>query len=283
MKYTGVFLSLFSLSLLSMESKWDGNQYLAASKPQFDIAMDYLNQLTIKPDEFILDVGCGSGKNTAEIGRRVPHGQVIGVDSSESMIATAQKEFSSKNTSFQVMKAQELIFDTCFDRIVSFGTFHWIKDQKAAFEKCAQALRPGGTLHVITSGGIETKTPSTLAFYTTIQLDKWKEKLKDADIENYYFPLGIDKAKELLVLANLELKEMTPRLEKRTLPDIESFKKFITVIVKGAYRFLNSLSQDEQNELFEDFTKNYFELVPMNQDGSVDYKINALTIVAQKK
>ena len=37
----------------------------------------------------VLDVGCGTGRLTAEIARRLPIGRVVGIDSSPAMLSTA--------------------------------------------------------------------------------------------------------------------------------------------------------------------------------------------------
>lgn len=285
MKYFTILLLTIFIPLQCMEDNntWDGNQYHENSKPQFDRAMAYLKQLTLRPDEHILDVGCGSGKITAEIGHLVPEGRAVGTDPAKLMIAVAQKEFSTGNTSFQVSKAEELTFHECFDRVVSFAAFHWIEDQAEAFKKCAQALKRGGMLHVLTSGETAFASPAMRAFYKTVQGDKWQQKLQGARIQRHLFPLSEAKARELLELAHLEPKEITLKPETLTLPSITHFKKFISAFAKGGYPFFGALQESEQTDLLEDFTHEYTQLVPANSDGTINYPALALTIVAMKK
>src|SRR3712207_1080860 len=51
-----------------------------------------LDLLRLQPGDLALDLGCGAGDATAELGARVvPGGQVVGVDFSQTMIAEANR------------------------------------------------------------------------------------------------------------------------------------------------------------------------------------------------
>jgi ubiquinone/menaquinone biosynthesis C-methylase UbiE len=49
-----------------------------------------LTRLTIRPDDTIVDLGCGNGENTIEIAWRASSGHAMEVDSSSAMIARAE-------------------------------------------------------------------------------------------------------------------------------------------------------------------------------------------------
>lgn len=56
-----------------------------------------------------MDVGCGDGKITAQIGEKVPNGQVLGIDKSSSMIELAKLSFSQviqQNLNFEIEDIQ---------------------------------------------------------------------------------------------------------------------------------------------------------------------------------
>jgi ubiquinone/menaquinone biosynthesis C-methylase UbiE len=66
-------------------------------------------ELKLRGDETILDVGCGDGKITAELARAVPRGFVLGTDASAEMIAFARKTFSppkNPNRKFDIADAR---------------------------------------------------------------------------------------------------------------------------------------------------------------------------------
>lgn len=90
----------------------------------------------------ILDLGCGTGTLTAQL--RDLGGRVLGVDSSEHMIAKAKEQFPQLE--FQVCDALALPFRQEWDVVFSNAVFHWISDHHTLLQNIHQALKPGGTL-----------------------------------------------------------------------------------------------------------------------------------------
>src|SRR3954454_14125696 len=72
-------------------SEWDAETYDAISDPQFSWGMEVLERLELEGDEAVLDAGCGSGRVTAELLKRLPEGSLIAVDGSEAMVAKARE------------------------------------------------------------------------------------------------------------------------------------------------------------------------------------------------
>ncbi|HZR80750.1 MAG TPA: class I SAM-dependent methyltransferase [Candidatus Binatia bacterium] len=101
--------------------------------------------------ERVLDVGCGCGTTTIELGRRVgPRGSVLGVDLSAPMLDVARasaERAGLANVRFESADAQThrfepASFDVAFSR---FGVM-FFADPRAAFANLLSALRPGGRL-----------------------------------------------------------------------------------------------------------------------------------------
>jgi trans-aconitate 2-methyltransferase len=125
--------------------EWDAATYDRVSDPQFSWGMEVLERLELDGDETALDAGCGSGRVTAELLRRLPDGRLTAVDGSEAMIAKA-KERLGDATSYLVADLAELEVGEPVDLIFSTATFHWIPDHDRLFEHLHAALRPGGRL-----------------------------------------------------------------------------------------------------------------------------------------
>jgi trans-aconitate 2-methyltransferase len=134
-----------SKSINSGPLEWDAETYDAVSDPQYQWGVEVLGRLDLRGDETVLDAGCGSGRVTAELAKRLPAGHLLAVDGSEAMIAKAQQRLGS-DASYLVTDLAELEIDEPVDLIFSTATFHWILDHDALFRHLRAALHPGGRL-----------------------------------------------------------------------------------------------------------------------------------------
>jgi len=87
-------------------------------------------------------LGCGTGTLTVQLADLC--NKVVGVDSSQSMIKKAKKQFS--NIEFMVCDALTLPFENEFDVVFSNAVFHWISDHDALVENIHKVLKPQGLL-----------------------------------------------------------------------------------------------------------------------------------------
>jgi trans-aconitate 2-methyltransferase len=135
---------------------WDGAAYQRLSDPQFRWGMRVLDSIELRGDECALDLGCGSGRLTAELAGRLPSGRVIAVDSSPSMIATAREalvpHFGERITLIE-SDLLALEMDSVADLAFSTATFHWVLDHARLFRVIHRALKPGGRLVAQCGGG----------------------------------------------------------------------------------------------------------------------------------
>lgn len=125
--------------------EWDAETYDAVSDPQFEWGMEVLERLELRGDEVAVDAGCGSGRVTAELAKRLPRGRVIAVDGSEAMVEKA-KERLGDDADYMVSDLGALELDEPVDLVFSTATFHWIQDHDRLFRQLRSCLEPGGRL-----------------------------------------------------------------------------------------------------------------------------------------
>jgi SAM-dependent methyltransferase len=104
----------------------------------------------VKPNDHVLDIGCGAGQTTRQAARTAVAGGALGVDVSAPAIARARELASEEglhNVTFECADAQVHGFPReRFDLAISrFGTM-FFHDPLAAFTNIGQALRPAGRL-----------------------------------------------------------------------------------------------------------------------------------------
>lgn len=139
-----------------------------------DLAL-LLNLADLQGDEAVLDVGTAAGATALALAAKA--GQVVGVDMSERLIASATEQAASqgqRNVRFQLGDAGALPFaDGSFDLVVSRQAGHHFPAVPAFCREAARVLRPGGRLIVLDNVAPEAD-----------QLDEFVnglEKLRDPD------------------------------------------------------------------------------------------------------
>ena len=131
-----------------MTVEWDAKAYDRLAAPQEEWSRDVLARLPLSGDETVLDAGCGSGRVTKLLLERLPHGRVIGVDGSESMIAEATRSLAGAGGRFEPIHSDllDLRLEEQVDAVFSNAVFHWIFDHGALFRRIRETLKPGGRL-----------------------------------------------------------------------------------------------------------------------------------------
>jgi trans-aconitate 2-methyltransferase len=124
---------------------WDATTYDRISAPQQRWAAEQLDRLELTGDEVVLDAGCGSGRITLELARRVPRGVVYGVDAAPSMVRHAQEALGDRGTAI-CQDLVELALPEPVDVVFSNAAFHWIKDHDALFAALHRNMKPGARL-----------------------------------------------------------------------------------------------------------------------------------------
>lgn len=132
---------------------WDPETYDRVSAGQRSFTGEPVRGLNLTGAERVIDLGCGTGWLAAELAKRLPDGEVLGLDISPAMIAYARKlHGAATNCRFEVADARTFRVEHPVDLIVSTAALHWIREQDRVLASCANGLRPGGRL-IIEMGG----------------------------------------------------------------------------------------------------------------------------------
>jgi len=136
--------------------EWDSEAYHRLSRPQFEWGLKVLARLPLRGDETVADAGCGSGKVTAKLLERLPHGRVVAMDLSENMLQTAREHLASKfpgQVFFVTTDLHDIPLEGVLAGIFSTAAFHWVPDHDRLFRSLLRSLKPGGWLEAQCGGG----------------------------------------------------------------------------------------------------------------------------------
>lgn len=163
---------------------WNPQDYAQNSRGQEAWARELLSLIDLRPDDAVLDVGCGDGRTTASIANNVPRGSVVGVDLSADMIAHASRQHGQAthgNLRFQQADAAALPFVSEFSVVFSNATLHWVPDQRAAVQGIARALRPGGRF-IAQMGGQGNFAELVATFENLARTPRWRQVVRFGEI-----------------------------------------------------------------------------------------------------
>jgi len=260
--------------------KWNAEVYKESSHEQFKWGLELLDKLGLKDNESVLDIGCGDGKLTIEIAKRVPNGHVVGIDNSEEMISFAKKNFpkdSYPNVDWRLMDATKIDFDDEFDAAYSNAVLHWIKDHIAVLRGVKKSLKPNGRI-LFQMAGKGNALNAAQALIGVTSKDRWSK----------YFIYGVTSSLSYYGPDDYRawLKELG-FIEKRVelFPKDASFhgREGMRGNIKSVWMpFTDKIPEDIRDEFVEDLIDEFGERFPPDGQGNYHFNMMRLEVEAGK-
>ena len=127
-----------------MATRWDPEQYLRFGDERGRPFDDLLARVVHPDPQRVVDLGCGPGTTTAQLARRWPRAEIIGVDNSAEMIAHAENLASPPALDFRLGDLTEWRPDAEVDVLLCCATLQWVPGHVALFAGFIDALSPSG-------------------------------------------------------------------------------------------------------------------------------------------
>ena len=228
--------------------EWDSEAYDRLSDPQFGWGMKLIESLPLCGDETILDAGCGSGRLTAELLKRLPHGRVIAVDFSANMIKTATQRLGDELDRVELLEADlnEFTLPRSVDGIFSNAVFHWVANHSSMFRSLFTALKPGGWLVAqFGGGGNLSRLKSRVSMMRSEE--PFRRYLEKFDEVAHYEPVAPTVAR----MKEAGFFEITAGLhpEPVTFPDAVVYKNFIRSV--NLHRYVAKFPREVEEDFVE--------------------------------
>ena len=123
-----------------------------------------LSHVAVKPQDMILDVGCGGGRTVNKLSTLAGEGKVFGIDYSNASVSVARKLNAHRIQEGRVEvlegSVSEMPFETdTFDLVTAVETHFWWPDLTAGVREILRILRPGAAVLIIAEiyKGAQTK------------------------------------------------------------------------------------------------------------------------------
>ena len=137
-------------------TRWDPAQYQRFERERAQPFHDLVARIPEGPVRRAADLGCGTGELTRSLLARWPGAEIVGVDSSETMLERARSHAASHAASslpparLRFVHADLRTWEppAPLDRIVSNAALQWVADHDALLARLVGFLAPGGALAV---------------------------------------------------------------------------------------------------------------------------------------
>jgi trans-aconitate methyltransferase len=258
---------------------WNAVEYTQHSSNQYEWAKELIPKLELKGTESLLDIGCGDGRVTQLLSTYLPHGRVVGVDSSEEMIASARKNFPHchcPNLTFLKMDARELTFPEEFDVAFSSASLHWIIDHQTVLAGVYDSLDKGGRLLFQMAG--KGNAQDIIAVV--------KEYISEEDCKPYFknftFPYGFYEPKQYKVWLQ-EAGFRPDRVELFPKDMVLQGKEGLIGWIKSVWLpFTERVPASLRDTFVNEIAERYIAAYPLDETGKVHIGMTRLEVQATK-
>lgn len=127
---------------------WNPELYNQFKDIRYKPFYDLLGLLKEYDPKTIIDLGCGTGEQTAILTRHFKEASVLGIDSSATMLAQA-RAYNLSRLSFRQIGIEEILASgQQWDLVFSNAALQWVDGHEKLFKQLVSVVKPGGQLAV---------------------------------------------------------------------------------------------------------------------------------------
>jgi trans-aconitate 2-methyltransferase len=157
---------------------WSPQRYLEFADLRLRPAVDLLARVATAAPRTVADLGCGAGNVTRLLAERWPLADVVGIDSSRTMLERARTALAeAPRVRFEERDLATWSPAAPVDVVYSNAALHWLDDHATLFPHLAGAVAPGGALAVQMPNNFDTPSHATIA--ALAHSERWRGRVGD--------------------------------------------------------------------------------------------------------
>jgi len=127
---------------------WNPEKYNQFKAVRYQPFFDLLAQISQTGLKTGVDIGCGTGEQTALLSEKFPETTFLGIDASAEMLAESRK-YASDRLGFRQSTIEAFMDEnSAWDLIFSNAALQWVDDHTILFSRMIAKLNPGGQFAV---------------------------------------------------------------------------------------------------------------------------------------
>jgi trans-aconitate 2-methyltransferase len=135
---------------------WDAALYRQFEDERTRPAADLLRRVPLEAPNSVVDLGCGPGNSTELLQARFPHADLLGIDTSDDMLASARSRLP--DVLFEKGDIAEWQPSAAPDVLYANASLQWVPDHERLLPRLVGMLAPGGVLAVQMPDNLEEPT-----------------------------------------------------------------------------------------------------------------------------
>ncbi|HUN75477.1 MAG TPA: trans-aconitate 2-methyltransferase [Steroidobacteraceae bacterium] len=255
-------------------SDWNPTLYSRFEEERTRPAAELLAHVPLERATSAVDLGCGPGNSTALLAARYPAAQIVGVDTSEAMLASARKRLPSLTfVSGDIARWRP---PAPIDLAYANAALQWVPDHEAVFPRLLSTLTPGGVLAVQVPDNLDE--PSHALMREVARDARFAGSIGDAAAARSRI-LPAQRYYDLLApRADVDLWRTT---YYHRMTDAAAILEWLRST--GLKPFLDALSPDLQRAFLADYERRIDAAYPPRIDGARLLAFPRLFIVARRR
>ncbi|MFI5012206.1 MAG: trans-aconitate 2-methyltransferase [Hyphomicrobiales bacterium] len=158
---------------------WDAAQYRRFEDDRTRPSRELLARVPLGNAKLAFDLGCGPGNSTELIVERFPDAEVVGIDSSATMLDDARKRLPTTRFEQGDLRTwMPAAASGAPDLLFANAVFQWVPDHRAVLKRLMGSLADGGMLAVQMPDNLDE--PSHALMRETAGSGPWADRMRDA-------------------------------------------------------------------------------------------------------